>query len=636
MALSLSGVGAAWADTATPVPTTITGSVVVNADGTASVTVTGTWTWDGQTCAGQYGEAWSVDWWGVSTSPTPDHSFSLSDASAVTSPGVTTIGNTVSPAGSLALSGDSSKQYFHVGAYYAGEDVNSQPGACQNAGGSSTGTFKATATYPSVSDIPAEISVNLYGEHCGGKTDFSPSGNSCNSVQTCQYNQSGGCCYCWKPPVPSTGTLAGHIYRCTNGAPTTTEVGGGTLSASGPQAVGPTANPLGPLTVPAGHYTMDAGAPPGETFVQCGGSATIGTPATTASQSVVVPSGGNGTGVFYVDPVPSSQPPSSISVEVTKTNDASESGSYAQTETAAEPDDTVPFKVVVTNTSAVAVTVESLTDSWPGQSPFSPTCAEAVVGTTLVPAQSATCAFSVAGYGPLMSASVTDTAHVSACQVGVAGNCGDGDATSTVIVPSSSMNSSLSLGVSKANDADGSETYAQTETAGSTGQTVDFQVTVVNTSSVSVTITSLTDSWPGQVPFSPGCAAALVGTTLAAGQSTTCDFAVAGYAPAYGSSRTDTVTVDACQASNGSVCGSWAATSTVVTGPAISSSTSTTSSSSVPTATAPTGPRTAPLAFTGAPARLRLLLWGGLMLVGGGALFLLASRLMRRRATGWR
>jgi hypothetical protein len=101
--------------------------------------------------------------------------------------------------------------------------------------------------------------------------------------------------------APPTQTIAGHIYLCTSdGSPTTTEVTGGTLAATGPQTVTSQANPLAPTSVADGGYTMTAGSPDGYDLVVCGGTATIGTDGQTASESVAVPSGGTGVGLFYV------------------------------------------------------------------------------------------------------------------------------------------------------------------------------------------------------------------------------------------------------------------------------------------------------------------------------------------------
>ncbi len=64
-------------------------------------------------------------------------------------------------------------------------------------------------------------------------------------------------------------TIAGHIYLCNNGNPTTIEKTGGMLSAdgSGLSTVSPTANPLAPTDVIAGAYTMTANSPPGYALV---------------------------------------------------------------------------------------------------------------------------------------------------------------------------------------------------------------------------------------------------------------------------------------------------------------------------------------------------------------------------------
>ncbi len=108
-------------------------------------------------------------------------------------------------------------------------------------------------------------------------------------------------------PVPVSQTIAGHIYLCVNGAPSTTEQSGGTLAASGPTTLSATPNPLAPTQVNAGGYTVTATAPPGYTLVACTGSSTPDSSGSTATESVTVPSGGAGVGIFYVVPVPVSQ-----------------------------------------------------------------------------------------------------------------------------------------------------------------------------------------------------------------------------------------------------------------------------------------------------------------------------------------
>jgi hypothetical protein len=98
-------------------------------------------------------------------------------------------------------------------------------------------------------------------------------------------------------------TIAGHIYLCNDGNPTTTEESGGTLAASGPTTVPAAANPLAPTSVPAGGYTMTATSPPGFQLVPCGGSSTPDGSGSSATEPVTVPSGGAGVGIFYVTPL---------------------------------------------------------------------------------------------------------------------------------------------------------------------------------------------------------------------------------------------------------------------------------------------------------------------------------------------
>jgi hypothetical protein len=108
---------------------------------------------------------------------------------------------------------------------------------------------------------------------------------------------------CGKIP---TQTITGHIYLCsTAGSPTTTEVAGGTLAATGPQTLAIQANPMAPTSVASGSYTMTAGAPTGFVLVSCGGNDSIGSTGQTASESATVPAGGAGVGVFYVTAPPS-------------------------------------------------------------------------------------------------------------------------------------------------------------------------------------------------------------------------------------------------------------------------------------------------------------------------------------------
>lgn len=184
-------------------------SQTVNGDGSVTVNLSGTWTWAGQKCAGRWGEGWAVDWFGISTSSTPSPSFAVTNATEVVfPPGTSTTTGTVTPVGAIPIKGGT---FFHVGQYYAGEIINS-PSTCIDTSTGSTGSWSASATYPSASDIPAQLCVNMYDEHGSeGKqstnaTDFSPSKDGDNSIQTNAFVPSGGSCVSSGQP-PKTPTL---------------------------------------------------------------------------------------------------------------------------------------------------------------------------------------------------------------------------------------------------------------------------------------------------------------------------------------------------------------------------------------------------------------------------------------------
>ena len=154
----------------------------------------------------------------------------------------------------------------------------------------SAGGFTMTATAP-----PGYQLVT-----CGGSSTPNGSGSSATESVTVPSGGAGvGIFYV----VPITQTIAGHIYLCNGGNPTTTEKPGGTVAASGPTTVPATANPLAPTSVSAGGFTMTATAPPGYQLVTCGGSSTPNGSGSSATESVTVPSGGAGVGIFYVVPI---------------------------------------------------------------------------------------------------------------------------------------------------------------------------------------------------------------------------------------------------------------------------------------------------------------------------------------------
>ena len=157
----------------------------------------------------------------------------------------------------------------------------------------SAGGYTMTATNP----------VGYTLVTCGGSSSPNPSGSSATESVTVPSGGAGvGIFYV----MQNTQTIAGHIYLCAAGTQTTTEVSGGTVSASGPTSVPATANPLAPTSVSAGGYTMTATNPVGYTLVTCGGSSSPNPSGSSATESVTVPSGGAGVGIFYVASVTTS------------------------------------------------------------------------------------------------------------------------------------------------------------------------------------------------------------------------------------------------------------------------------------------------------------------------------------------
>jgi hypothetical protein len=100
-----------------------------------------------------------------------------------------------------------------------------------------------------------------------------------------------------------------------------------------------------------------------------------------------------------------------ITLDVDKTNDADEDGTFNDTEEALEEGASVTFQAIISNTSLVPVKLTALTDVYPGVSAFA-VCAE-LIDTVLAPAgqtgSSVTCTFTVDGYAPPANGSLTDT-----------------------------------------------------------------------------------------------------------------------------------------------------------------------------------------------------------------------------------
>jgi len=105
-----------------------------------------------------------------------------------------------------------------------------------------------------------------------------------------------------------------------------------------------------------------------------------------------------------------------------------------------------------------------------------------------------------------------------------------------------------SISVVKTNDADGDGVFHDSEVADAPGQAVTFKVVITNTSTDQIVLDSIQDAFDAQTLAE---CPTLLTTVLDPGASVTCVFTVDNYAPAAGTSLTDTVTVGGHQTPGG-------------------------------------------------------------------------------------
>jgi len=262
------------------------------------------------------------------------------------------------------------------------------------------------------------------------------------------------------------------------------------------------------------------------------------------------------------------QPTSSITVD--KTNNANGTLPFSDSEQASAAGAAVPFQVVISNTGDTDLTLDTLTDTWAGlgtpidllvQEGFSCTRGGAAqslaAGDTLPAGSVTTCTFTLTGYAPAAGGSKTNTVAVTTEE-----EVGDDD-TSTVSTPTPQIiviptPPTYTIDVDKLNDANGDGEFSDGELAVAEGDDVAFWVTIRNTGTGAVTLTSMTDSFDGQVvdllsadvdlECNDGDVTLTVGSVLAAGSTTTCTFVLEDYAPAGGEDRVNTISVDTDQA----------------------------------------------------------------------------------------
>ena len=230
-----------------------------------------------------------------------------------------------------------------------------------------------------------------------------------------------------------------------------------------------------------------------------------------------------------------------ISVDLIKTNDADGLGSYSKAEVAPSAGAAVPFHLEIRNPSTVSIKITGLTDTWPGHG-IDNVCST-LINQTLAPYDAATgtpvltCDFTVAGYAPAAGAGPkVNTAHVDAVSVlDPAKTASDEDTSSVTVNPGPIP---ITVDLIKTNNADGNAPFSKSEVAPTAGAAVPFHLEIRNPSTVSIKITGLTDTWPGH--GIDNVCSTLINQTLAPYNAATglpvltCDFTVAGYAPAAG------------------------------------------------------------------------------------------------------
>ena len=126
-------------------------------------------------------------------------------------------------------------------------------------------------------------------------------------------------------------------------------------------------------------------------------------------------------------------PPGDLSVNVVKTNDANGDGTFHDLEEAPQAGASVVFRALITNTGTIPLVIDSLVDVFPGSTLN--VCAN-LLGTTLQPAQSVTCLFTVPGYAPPAGGTLTDTVTVVGHDEAVPANTATDSDDSRVTTPS--------------------------------------------------------------------------------------------------------------------------------------------------------------------------------------------------------
>jgi hypothetical protein len=252
-----------------------------------------------------------------------------------------------------------------------------------------------------------------------------------------------------------------------------------------------------------------------------------------------------------VDPI--TPPDEVLEVDIDKTNDANDDGEFSNEETAPEPGADVDFRITITNSSDSTVdgTITELTDTWNDQEldllDHELSC-DGDINDALAPGESITCDFTVADYAPDAGESLDNTVEVTLVNDDHDLTDDANDDSTVNVDPITPPDEVLEVDIDKTNDANDDGEFSNEETAPEPGADVDFRITITNSSDSTVdgTITELTDTWNDQeldlLDHELSCDGD-INDALAPGESITCDFTVADYAPDAGESLDNTVEV---------------------------------------------------------------------------------------------
>ncbi len=509
----------ALANTSNPTSIHVVG--VVNSDGTETVTVSGNWIWPaGMQCNQRYGTGWEIGWWGVGSSTAPSDNATITNATEVVTTDEGENGNPVSigsmaPTGNVQFpsGGPDAGQYFYVGQYMNGQEIFT-PSFCSSAQGTGStaafsGTYTATATYPSPSDVPSEICVNNYDlggsqGSPGPARKYDPATNADNSIQQKQWTATLDCAPPAGPQLTITKTADAASVSAGSPIGFTITVGaaasGATVTSAslsdplpGGSGVDWSISPAysGPGTCLVG------GSAPSQTLscsfgdMAAGSSATVHVSSATTAESA---------GTYANTATASGSNASSVQASATTSVLAP---ALSITKTADDPSvstgSPIGYTVTVANSSAAGTgtaTGVTLSDPLPGGSGIDWSISPAYSGPGTceidgsVPTQTLSCSFG--DMAPGASASVQITSPTGASSAGSYTNTATASATNAInSVQASATTAVLAPALSLRKTADAASV--------STGSRIGFRMTVSNSSAAGTGTASdvtLTDPLP--------------------------------------------------------------------------------------------------------------------------------------------